>query len=143
MRKNAFNSEERISAINKFRIAMNGNPFTKEQILAMFKESRIPTNPTFWSVFRKSGIIKEVSKGQFAFASDNPVFWGDLERIYRQYKNIRKKYTKLPESAENQKEEDKYSSEDALKALEAFSIEFLKERGYKILAPVATIYEEV
>lgn len=37
MRKNAFNAEERIRAINTFRITMDGKPFTKEQILTMFQ----------------------------------------------------------------------------------------------------------
>lgn len=148
MRKNAFNAKERIPAINKFRIAMNGNPFTKEQLLNMFKENNIPSNSTFWSVFRKSGIIKEVAKGQYVFASDKPIFYGSLEKVYRQYNSLLKKYKAQKSQEENNEPnkedvEDTVSPEEELAAMEAFAIDFLKELGYKILAPVATIYQPI
>lgn len=145
MRKNAFNAKERIPAINKFRIAMNGKPFTKEQLLNMFKENNIPSNSTFWSVFRKSGIIKEVAKGQYVFASDKPIFYGSLEKVYRQYNSLLKKYkTQKPVSEpENEESEDTISPKKELSAMESFAIDFLKELGYKILAPVATIYKPI
>lgn len=144
MRKNAFNAKERIQAINKFRIAMNGKPFTKEQILTMFKENNIPANSNFWAVFRKSGIIKEVSKGQFVFASDKPIFYGDLEKVYRQYHAIVKKYKtqKQDTKPENEETEDTLSPEE-LAAIEAFAIDLLKEMGYKILAPVGIVYQPI
>lgn len=148
MRKNAFNAKERIPAINKFRIAMNGKPFTKEQILTMFKENNIPANSNFWAVFRKSGIIKEVSKGQFVFTSDKPVFYGDLEKVYHQYHAIVKKYKaqksqKPVSEPENEEAEDTISPEEELAAMESFAIDFLKELGYKILAPVGIVYQPI
>lgn len=143
MRKNAFNAKERIPAINKFRIAMNGKSFTKKELLDMFRENNIPSNATFWSVFRKSGIIKEVGKGQYVFTSDKPVFYGDLEKVYRQYHAIQKKYAKPNKPVEKPREEDEFDPEEALEALEVFAIDFLKEMGYKIMAPVATVYEEI
>lgn len=145
MRKNAFNAKERIPAINKFRIAMDGKPFTKYQLLNMFKENNIPSNSTFWSVFRKSGIIKEVAKGQYVFASNKPIFYGSLEKVYRQYNSLLKKYkTQKPVSEpENEEAEDTISPEKELSAMESFAIDFLKELGYKILAPVATIYQPI
>lgn len=145
MRKNAFNAKERIPAINEFRIAMNGKPFTKEQILTMFKENNIPANPNFWAVFRKSGVIKEVSKGQFVFTSDKPIFYGDLEKVYRQYHAIVKKYkTQKPDTKpENEETEDTISPEEELAAIEAFAIDLLKEMGYKILAPVGIVYQPI
>lgn len=148
MRKNAFNAEERIRAINTFRIAMNGKTFTKEQILTMFKENKIPANSNFWSVFRKSGIIKEVSKGQFAFASDKPIYYGVLEKIYRQYHAIVKKYKeqkpqKPASEPENEEAGGTISPEEELAAMESFAIDFLKELGYKILAPVGIVYQPI
>ena len=145
MRKNAFNAKERIPAINKFRIAMNGKPFTKEQILTMFKENNIPANSNFWAVFRKSGIIKEVSKGQFVFESDKPIFYGDLEKVYRQYHAIVKKYKtqKQDTKPENEETEDTISPEEELAAIEAFAVDLLKEMGYKILAPVGIVYQPI
>ena len=145
MRKNAFNAKERIPAINKFRIAMNGKPFTKEQLLNMFKENNIPSNSTFWSVFRKSGIIKEVAKGQYVFASNKPIFYGSLEKVYRQYNSLLKKYkTQKPVSEpENEEAEDTISLEKELSAMESFAIDFLKELGYKILAPVVIVYQPI
>ena len=148
MRKNAFNAKERIPAINKFRTAMNGNPFTKEQLLNMFKENNIPSNSTFWSIFRKSGIIKEVTKGQYVFTSNKPIFYGSLERIYRQYNSLLKKYKAQKPKEENNepnKEDIEYtvSPEEKFAVMEAFAIDFLKELGYKILVPVATIYQPI
>lgn len=145
MRKNAFNAKERIPAINKFRIAMNSKPFTKEQILTMFKENNIPANSNFWAVFRKSGIIKEVSRGQFVFTSDKPVFYGDLEKVYCQYHAIVKKYKAqkpVPEP-ENEEAEGIISPEEELTVMESFAIDFLKELGYKILAPVSIVYRTI
>lgn len=145
MRKNAFNAEERIRAINMFRIAMNGKTFTKEQILTMFKENKIPSNSNFWSVFRKSGIIKEVSKGQFIFVSDKPVYYGVLEKIYRQYHAIVKKYKiqKPVSELENEEAESVISPEEELAAMEFFAIDFLKELGYKVLAPIGIVYQPI
>lgn len=148
MRKNAFNAKERIPAINKFRIAMNGKPFTKEQLLNMFKENNIPSNSTFWSVFRKSGIIKEVAKGQYVFASDKPIFYGSLEKVYRQYNSLLKKYKaqkpqKPVSEPENEEAEGTISPEEELAAMESFAIDLLKELGYKVLAPVGIVYQPV
>lgn len=144
MRKNAFNAKERISAINKFRIAMSGKPFTKEQLLEVFKESHIPTNKSFWAEFRKSGIIKEIGKNQYVFASDQPVFYEDLGKVYQRYhsKTRRRKKPEAPvqEQQDDNLEED---AEEAFVALQAFAIDFLKELGYKIFAPAGTVYHEV
>lgn len=148
MGKNAFNAKERIPAINKFRIATNGKPFTKEQLLNMFKENNIPSNSTFWSVFRKSGIIKEVAKGQYVFTSDRPIFYGTLEKIYLQHNSLLKKYKAQKPKEENNKPnreevKDTVSPEEELTAMEAFAIDFLKELGYKILAPVGIVYQPI
>ena len=143
MRKNAFNAEERIRAINTFRIAMNGKTFTKEQILTMFKENKIPANSNFWSVFRKSGIIKEVSKGQVTFASDKPIYYWVLEKIYRQYHTIVKKPQKSASEPENEEAEDTISPEEELAAMESFAVDLLKELGYKVLAPVGIVYQPI
>lgn len=143
MRKNAFNAEERIRAINTFRVAMNGKTFTKEQTLTMFKENKIPSNSNFWSVFRKSGIIKEVSKGQFIFASDKPIYYGVLEKIYSQYHAIMKKYKSQKMVPEPEKAEDTISPEEELAAIESFAIDLLKELGYKILTPVGIVYQHI
>lgn len=148
MRKNAFNAKERIPAINKFHALTNGKPFTKEQILTMFKENHIPANKSFWAVFRKSGIIKEVSKGQFVFTSNEPVFYGALEKIYNQYHALLKKYNtqkfqKPNIEPEIEVVEDTISPEEELNAMKIFAIDLLKELGYKILEPVGTIYRPI
>lgn len=145
MRKNAFNAQARISAINKFRIAMEGKPFTKEQLLNMFRENSIPSNSTFWSVFRKSGIIKELGKGQYTFTTGNPIPHKDLDTIYRRYSTLLKQYAKSRKPTKTSKPEEKeeFNLEEALKTFEYFAIDFLKEKGYKIMAPIATIYKEI
>lgn len=143
MRKNAFNAKEHIPAINKFRIAMNGKSFTTKELLDVFRENNIPSNATFWSVFRKSGIIKEVGKGQYVFASNEPVFYGELGKVYRQYHTIRKKYAKPNKPVEKPREKDEFDHKEALQVFEVFAIDFLKEIGYKIMAPVGTVYKEI
>ena len=146
MRKNAFKSKDHIAAINKFRIAMNGEKFTKEQLITVFKESGIPTNKNFWAAFCKSGVLKKVSKNEYVFASDQPVFYGVLDQIYHQYNTAMKNYRKnsrKPEPKPEQEEEQEFDPEEELLAMEAFAIDFLKGLGYEILAPVEIIYESI
>lgn len=142
MRKNAFNAEERIAAINKFRVKMNGKSFTKEQILNMFKENRIPSNKNFWGIFYKSGIIKKVSKNQYVFTSDKPIYYGHLESIYNRYNSLLKKY-KAKKPVEAEKVELIETPEKELEAAKAFAIDLLKELGYKIFAPIGVVYKSV
>lgn len=146
MRKNSFNAKDCIAAVNKFKEAVDGKSFTKEQLLAMFKENRIPANIKFWQVFRKSGIIKQVSENQFVFADDKPVFCGNLERVYNQYHNMvhksRKSRAKVEESVPENVEDEPQPEED-IEAMKTFAIDFLKELGYKILEPIATVYKAV
>lgn len=44
---------------------------------------------------------------------------------------------------ENEEAEDTISPEEELAAMEAFAIDFLKELGYKILAPVGIVYQPI
>ena len=139
MRKRLFNSKNCSPAINKFRIAMNGENFTKDQLLSVFKESGVPTNRSFWAEFMKSGIVKKVGKHEFVFSSDQPIFHGVLDNVYRKYCSTVKNYRHHKPVLESKPE----MSKPDLVALESFAIDFLKELGYKILAPVGIVYKPV
>lgn len=143
MKRIPFDSEERISAINKFRIAMNGEKFSKAQILAVFKENHLPCNSSFWSTFKRSGIIKKIGRDQYVFSSDKPIFHGVLNTIYQKYRAMANGYQQKHRQKPKEEEEQVPNPDEEARATEAFAIDFLKERGYKILAPVCTIYRPV
>lgn len=124
---------------------LTSRPFNKETMLNSLKGCGLPTNTTFWSAFRKSGIIQEVSKGQFMFTSKNPIFVGELIKIQgkyqelsRRYKNnsVQKQDTPKPETQNELPENDPL-------ALTQFAIDFLKEQGYLIFAPTCIEYTQV
>lgn len=150
-KKNPFISGEHSVAINKFRIAMNGGKFTKAQIIGIFREDGIPTNKCFWSTFLKSGIIKKVGKDEFVFASDKPVCYTELDKVYRQYRatmrgyranNRKPKPEQQPEELEIPDEVGDLNEEELL-VFEAFAIDFLKSLGYQVLKPVDIVYQPV
>lgn len=85
MRKNAFVAKDHIKAINVFRIALNGESFTKEELRTTLKDGGIPSNEVFISALRRSPVLTQVGKDRFKFASTNPVYWGVLERVYKDY----------------------------------------------------------
>lgn len=85
MRKNAFVAKDHIQAINIFRMALNGESFTKEELRTTLKDGGIPSNEVFISALRRSPVLTQVGKDRFKFASTHPVYWGVLERVYKDY----------------------------------------------------------
>ena len=149
MGRRVFNAEEHIKAVNKFRLAMNGGKFTKEQILDVFKKDGIQSKKHFWDKFKKSVIIKKVGQNEYIFASDQPIHYAALGKVYREYQAVVKKYKKTRTEPETSKPESKQDESEAsnpeedLLAIETFAVDFLKELGYKILAPVGIVYQPV
>lgn len=92
MRKNAFVAKDHIKAINIFRIALNGESFSKEELQVTLKEGGIPANEVFVSALRRSPVLTQVGKDRFKFASDQPVYWGVLERVYKDYQSKKLTY---------------------------------------------------
>ena len=85
MRKNAFVEKDHIQAINTFRMALKGESFTKEELKVTLKNGGIPSNEVFISELRRSPVLTQVGRDKFKFASDRPVYYGVLERVYKDY----------------------------------------------------------
>ena len=143
MRKNAFNSKEATKAINQFRIAINGAKFTKEQVLTMFKENKIPTNRSFWAALNKSKIFKKVGKDEFVFASGQPVYYGVIDKVYREYSELMKGYYKKHTERVKAEPKENFDPKGELNAMKKFAIDFLKDLGYQILEPVGIVYQSI
>ena len=92
MRKNAFVAKDHIKAINMFRIALNGDFFTKKKLQATLKDGGIPSNEVFISALRRSPVLTQVGKDRFKFSSSQPIYWGVLERIYKDYQQKTRTY---------------------------------------------------
>lgn len=155
-RKSNFNAETAAKAINEFRVKKNGESFSKEELIAVFKESGVPTNEEFWKAFVKAGFIKRIYDNRYRFSNDKPVYYLAIDKVYRDHRARASKYNKnwasrkksapkaeTIEPEEVKSEEVEEIDEKSLKALEKFSIEFLKELGYQIFKPVVTVYQKV
>ena len=142
MSKKSFNPFDCIGPLNtaKQGIQMAERTFSKESILITLKGCGLPTNSTFWSIFRNSGILQEVSKGKFMFASKEPIYVGMLIKIQNKYRELMRHYknnsSKVPDTiCEKDFPKNNISIEEAIK--------LLKEQGYRILAPIDVVYKEV
>ena len=142
MSKKSFNPFDCIVPLNtaKQGIQMTEHPFSKESMLTTLKGCGLPTNSTFWSVFRNSGVLQEVSKGKFMFASKEPIYVGTLIKMQNKYRELMRHYknnsSKVPDTiCEKDFPKNNISIEEAIK--------LLKEQGYRILAPIDVVYKEV
>ena len=142
MSKKSFNPFDCIGPLNtaKQGIQMAERPFSKESMLTTLKGCGLPTNSTFWSVFRNSGVLQEVSKGKFMFASKEPIYVGTLIKMQNKYLELLRHYknnsSKVPDTiCEKDFPKNNISIEEAIK--------LLKEQGYTILAPIDVVYKEV
>ena len=142
MSKKSFNPFDCIGPLNtaKQGIQMAERTFSKESILITLKGCGLPTNSTFWSIFRNSGILQEVSKGKFMFASKEPIYVGMLIKIQNKYRELMRHYKNnsskvLDTVCEKDSPKNNISIEEAIK--------LLKEQGYRILAPIDVVYKEV
>lgn len=142
MSKKSFNPFDCIGPLNtaKQGIQMTERPFSKESMLTTLKGCGLPTNSAFWSIFRNSGILQEVSKGKFMFASKEPIYVGTLIKIQNKYRELMRHYknnsSKVPDTiCEKDSPKNNISIEEAIK--------LLKEQGYRILAPIDVVYKEV
>ena len=86
MRKNTIIARDHIKAINIFRIALKGSSFTRDELKKTLRDGGIPSNTVFINTLRKTPILTQVGRDRFKFATpDKPVYWGVLDRIYKDY----------------------------------------------------------
>ena len=149
MSKKSFNPDECISALNsaKQALQMTERPFTKETVLKSLAGCGLPTNNTFWTAFRNSGILQEVSKGKFMFVSKEPIYVGALRGVKTRYHELQRRYNRRKEEpkVEAPKQDEPVVEEVAKhdpQAMTQFAIDLLKEQGYQIFAPVGIIYRQ-
>lgn len=150
MSKKSFNSELCIGPLNNVKrgLQMADRPFSKETMLNSLKSCGLPVNGTFWSVFRNSGIIQEVSKGYFMFTSKEPIYVGTLNAIKHKYQQLTRKYAQnnkrnnIVEEAEVLTPEVNTVNNNPDATIQS-AINLLKENGYKIFAPVGVVYQQV
>ena len=117
--------------------------------LANLKNCGISTSNEFWSAFRKSGLLQEVSRGQFMWMYQEPIFEGELAKIKAKCRELRNRYKKatpkdtaastLPKHEEAKND----IPENDPKAMTQFAIDLLKEQGYLIFAPTRIEYTQV
>lgn len=147
MSKRSFNPQECLAPLNNIKKAMQltGRPFSKETMLNSLKGCGLPINTNFWSVFRKSGILQEVSKGQFMFVSKDPIFVGELIEIQKKYQELSHRYkNNSAQKRDTPKEETQHElPENEPLALTQFAIDLLEEQGYLIFAPTCIEYTQV
>lgn len=146
MSKKSFDPKECISLLNNIKqgMQMSDLPFTKKTILNSLKECGLPNNATFWTVFRNSGILKEISKGKFKFASKDPIYVGLLDDIKTKYQTLRNRYQTKHRESKILKDDNKNPiPENDPVALTQFAIDHLKEQGYQILAPIGILYQKL
>lgn len=140
MSKKSFNPHDCIGALNTAKQALvaTERPFKKETLLSSFKGCGLPTNNVFWSAFRNSGLIQEVSKGKFMFTNKEPIFVGKLVNIKAKYQEIKRNYREPIQKVESvevvHQEEPKQNTN-----LQA-AINLLKENGYLVFAPSRVEY---
>ena len=124
-------------------IQMTARPFSKESMLTTLKGCGLPTNSAFWSIFRNSGVLQEVSKGKFMFASKEPIYVGTLIKIQNKYRELMRHYNNSKSSKVPDTICEKDSPKDNTQITIEEAIKLLKEQGYRILAPIDVVYKEV
>lgn len=148
MSRKSFNPHDCIAALNTVKTAMQleGKPFTKEKILTNLKNCGLPTSNEFWSAFRKSGLLQEVSRGQFMWMHQEPIFEGELAKIKAKCRELRNRYKQATPTAASTLPTQEVKNdipENDPKAMTQFAIDFLKEQGYLIFAPTRIEYTQV
>lgn len=146
MRKSKFNATDHIAEFNNIKRAMQatGRPFSKKEIIKALKNCGFPSSSTFWSVFRNSGLIKDVSRGFYEFTTKEPIHAEALAKVHRDYLSLGHVYNNKKPSVEKEKAtEPENLPKDDPKAMTQFAIDLLKEQGYQIFAPVGMIYSQV
>lgn len=105
MGKNTFIARDHIQAINIFREALKGDSFTMDELKKTLRDGGIPSNTVFINTLRKTPVITQVGKDRFKFASpDKPVFWGLLDRVYKDYQIKTRAYQQTYREKKRQQE---------------------------------------
>lgn len=86
-----FNALDTIPIINKFRIEIKDNSFSKNELKQVLKKAKFPSNDVFINELRRRPFIKQIGKDQFKFGN-NPIYFEWINHVYRVYKMQIDKY---------------------------------------------------
>ena len=123
-------------------LQLRERPIAKSEMLKNLAQCGLPTNSTFWTVFRNSIIIEEVSKGMYKFKGKEPIHISALETIKRKYQEYHRKYNQKVIKPEVQEVLPKDNAEKKNATIQS-AINLLKEQGYVIFAPIGIMYSKL
>ena len=132
--RNPFVALDHIKDFNELKATLQGKPFTKNLFRNELRKIGVPCNDMFWVGFAKFRIIKRISREQFMFVDDKPVYFRLLENIYLDYCNRLAGYISNSETRKIREEQE---------AQIAAAVRFLKGLGFQIYAPVEGLYSKL
>lgn len=136
--KSKFNAMEHIEDLNVIRsiFTLAQVPFTAEEFRDRLREKNIPSSTVFVNEMKNAGIIVNTEEGLLAFATKQPIHYKVLETVYSNYTERLKQYQRAYRS--RKEAENMLESQEVEKA-----VQFLKEKGFEIYAPVNSLYKKM
>lgn len=132
--RSPFVALDHIKDFNELKATLQGKPFTKDLFRNELRKISIPCNNIFWVGFIKFRVIKRVSRKQFMFVNNKPVYFKLLENIYLDYCNRLAGYTRNSEVKKAKEYQEAQIAE---------AVRFLKGLGFQIYAPVEDLYSKL
>ena len=74
MSNKKFMAIDHIAELNRIKKELN-KPFTRGVLQKELKKAGIPSNPVFFACLSKYKIIKRVSRAEFVFSNNNPIYY--------------------------------------------------------------------
>lgn len=131
-------AEKNIAALNRLvNDCKQCGPLEKRYILAGLKQAGIPTNVNFWNIFVKAPFIKHIGKNAYIFVNAQPIHKSELARIYRDYRDINKRYSEACRKKETVERVDEVSEQIQQ------AITLLKNTGEYIILKKSVTYQEI
>ncbi len=149
MRTSNFNVKECTMHLNNVRILFENRTFTKDYLLGYLRNAKTMSNKTFWYSLIRTGIITKANNGNFVFTNKEPIYYEKVQNAYDDYcdrVNQYKQVKSVPVEKINPKEpikEVEIIHFDDLYAFTQFAIDYLKDKGYKVLVPSEIVYNEI
>lgn len=125
-----FDPEEHIIGLNTLKSQLALTPFDSDTIRKGFKSCGIPSNNLFFSIFKKSDILKCIGEDLYCFINPNkPIHFTKLSEIYREYSKKSDIYRNRWHDKKNCKNLLSRSDiRDAIKLLKSNGIEIIIKR---------------
>lgn len=122
---------DHIKDFNLIKKSLN-TPFTKAELQTQLKKAGIPANTVFFTTLVKYRVLKRISRSQYIFSNNDPIYFKLLENAYKDYSDRLNKYM------------DTYRENKAKKSQEVQdAVQLLKSLGYEIYAPVGELYSKL